>query len=82
MNFNVLKQNVLDDILTPEDESRTVEVPIPFKIQRNAEDYTLNTTQMFKKYKLVYSKRVVNCSTFKTYPYGYVCKHVIFTVLY
>ena len=72
VNFDVLKQNVIDDILTPEVESRSVDVPIPFKIQRNAKDYTLNTTEMFKKYKLVYSKRVVNCSTFNTYPYGYL----------
>ena len=72
VNFNVLKQNVLDDILTPQNEPKCVQVPIPFKIQRNAKDYSLNTIQMNKKYRLVYSKRVVDHNSFKTFPYGYL----------
>ena len=72
VNFNVLKQNVIDDILTPRDEPNCVQVPIPFKIQRNAKDYSLNTIQMNKKYRLVYSKRVVDHNSFKTFPYGYM----------
>ena len=72
VNFDVLKKNVIDDILAPQDETTCVEVPIPFKIQRKANDYTLETIQMYKKYKLVYSKRVVDCNTFKSYPYGYI----------
>lgn len=60
-----------DDIMSPlEDSTRSVEVPIPFKIQRNPEDYTLDTVKMFKKDRLVYDKRVVNCESFKTLPYG------------
>lgn len=71
VNFEVLKQNVLDDILTPQSETTTIDVPIPFKIQRETKDYSLKTIQMNKKYRLVYSKRVVDHNTFKTYPYGY-----------
>ena len=41
------------------------------RAKRHAKGY-LDTIQMNKKYRLVYSKRVVDHNSFKTFPYGYM----------
>ena len=74
VNFDVLRQNVLDDLISPLDsgEARHVDVPIPFKILRDSTQYQLHTTtEQSKIYRLVFNKRVVDSDTFYTYPYGY-----------
>ena len=73
VNFEVLKNNVLEDLTSPLEsgEARITAMPIPYKIMRNAQEYQLSTTAQQKKYKLVYNKRVVNPHTFQTFPYGY-----------
>ena len=73
VNFEVLKNNVLEDLTSPLEsgEARITAMPIPYKIVRNAQEYQLPTTAQQKKYKLVYNKRVVNPHTFQTFPYGY-----------
>ena len=60
VNFEVLKNNVLEDLTSPLEsgEARVTAVPIPFKIVRNAEEYQPSTMAQQKKYKLVF-------------PYGY-----------
>ena len=40
-------------------------------IHRNSKDYTLKMQPSHKDYRLVYSKRVLDPTTAKTYPYGY-----------
>ena len=73
VNFEVLKNNVLEDLTSPLEsgEARITAVPIPFKIVRNTQEYQLSTTAQRKKYKLVYNKHMVNPHTFQTFPYGY-----------
>ena len=73
VNFEVLKNNVLEDLTSPLEsgEARITAMPIPYKIVRNAQEYQLSTTAQKKKYKLVNNKRVVNPHTFQTFPYGY-----------
>ena len=72
LNYNVLRQNVLDDIQRPlEIHVRQTEVVKPYHIVRNATQYVLETKQQTKKYQMVYNKRVIDPDTFKTYPYGY-----------
>ena len=72
LNFNVLRQNVLDDIQRPlKIHVRQTEVVKPYHIVRNATQYVLETKQQTKKYQMVYNKRVIDPDTFKTYPYGY-----------
>ena len=73
VNFEVLKNNVLEDLTSPLEsgEARITAMPIPYKIVRNAQEYQLSTTAQQKKHKLVNNKRVVNPHTFQTFPYGY-----------
>ena len=39
--------------------------------KRNLVDMTMETTEQIKQYGLVYTKRVIDRDTFKTFPYGY-----------
>ena len=72
LNFKVLKQNVLDDIQSPLASGvRQTAVVKPYHIVRHAKDYAIVTQPQTKQYQLVYSKRVIDPQTFKTYPYGY-----------
>ena len=72
LNFLVLKQNVLDDIQRPLTEgARQTMVIKPYHIVRQSKDYSIQIEEQKKQYQLVYSKRVIDPHTFKTYPYGY-----------
>ncbi|PFX12181.1 putative DNA polymerase [Stylophora pistillata] len=58
VNFNVIKQNVLDELTAPLENGdvRNVNVPIPYKIVRNSEEYHLSTVPQQKIYRMVYNK--------------------------
>ena len=71
LNYDVLRQNVLDELHTPLAEPRTTRVTQSHTIQRQAKDYTLHTRPIHKDYRMVCSKRVVDPQTAKSYPYGY-----------
>ena len=71
LNYDVLRQNTLDELHHPLDKSRTTRVTQSQTIQRNSKTYTLETQPSHKDYRLVYSKRVLDLTTAKTYPYEY-----------
>ncbi|XP_068720877.1 uncharacterized protein [Montipora capricornis] len=71
LNYEVLRQNTLDELHRPLDRPRTTRVTQSHTIQRNAKTYTLETQPSHKDYRLVYSKRVLDPNTAQTYPYGY-----------
>ena len=71
MNFDLLKQNVIDEVTDPEDEPREIRVHNPHKIKRDVNTKTLQTVEETKRYKVVFDKRVVDPDTFRSYPYGY-----------
>ena len=71
LNYELLKQNVLDKLTEPEDDPRELRVHNPHKIKRNADTKTLTTVEETKRYKVVFDKRVVDPDTFLSYPYGY-----------
>lgn len=74
LNYGVLRQNVLDDIGQPLASGvRQTDVVKPYHIVRKPEEYAIETVPQTKKYQLVYSKRVIDPTTFLTYPYGYLC---------
>ena len=72
LNYDVIRQNVLDEIQKPLQKPRQTPVHKTYQIMRNPQTYQLYTFHESKLYKLVYDKRVVNPDTFKTYPYGYL----------
>ena len=71
LNYELLKQNVLDEVTEPEEAPRELRVHNPHKIKRNADTKTLTTVEETKRYKVVFDKRVVDPDTFLSYPYGY-----------
>ena len=71
LNYEVMHQNVLDEIQKPQKEPRQTQVVKTYQIVRDAKTYDLYTYPDYKRYQLVYDKRVIDPSTFQTYPYGY-----------
>ena len=71
LNYDVMRQNVLDEIQKPQDKPRETEVIKTHQIVRDAKNYDIYTYPEYKHYKLVFNKRVADPTTFETYPYGY-----------
>ena len=71
LNYNIMRQNVKDEIQKPLFKPRQIQVVKTHQIVRKPQDYTLFTHPNYKWYQLVYDKRVVDPVTFKTFPYGY-----------
>ena len=71
LNYQVMRQNVLDEIQKPQKQPRQTQVVKTHQIVRDPKTYQLYTFPEYKWYQLVYDKRVVDPHTFLTYPYGY-----------
>ena len=73
LNYNILKQNVLDEpVSDPLPEPRVTTVTERHKIVRQSKTYKLTTQPRQKDYKLVFNKRVLDTATLVSYPYGYL----------
>ena len=71
LNYNVMRQNVLDEIQKPLLKPRQTQIIKTHQIVRDPKHYLLFTFPEYKQYQLVYDKRVVDPVTFQTFPYGY-----------
>ena len=71
LNYDIMRQNVLDEIQHPQKEPRQTQVVKTYQIVHDAKTYDLYTYLDYKRYQLVCDKRVLDPSTFQTYPYGY-----------
>ena len=71
LNYDVMRKNVLDEIQHPQNQPRQTQVVKTHQIVRDAKTYELFTFPDYKCYQLVYDKRVIDPTTFQTYPYGY-----------
>ena len=72
LNYNVMRLNVLEEIQKPLLKPRQTQVVKTHQIVRDPKHYLLYTFPDYKRYQLVYDKRVVDPHTFLTYPYGYL----------
>ena len=72
LNYDVMRQNVLDEIQKPLQKPRQTQVTKTHQIVQDPQHYHLLTLPNHKRYQLVYDKRVVDPNTFKTYLYGYL----------
>lgn len=79
LNFNSMKDLVLNEILEPDLETRTLTLHNPYKIQREAATRRIKTITQDKQYKLVFDKRVLDLDEYNSYPYGFqqckICDH-------
>ena len=71
LNYDVMRQNVKDEIERPLPKPRQNQVINSHQIVRDPTNYQLYTRPSSKFYQLVFNKRVIDPRTFKTYPYGY-----------
>ena len=71
LNYVVLKNNLIDDITNPLQERRNVPVVDPYFFSRHPAEKNIKVAPRTKLYGLVFDKRVVDCETFRSYPYGY-----------
>ena len=71
LNYDVMRQNVKDEIERPLPKPRQNQVINSHQIVRDPTNYQLYTRPSSKFYQLVCNKRVIDPRTFKTYPYGY-----------
>ena len=71
LNYEVMRENVLDEIREPLQKPRTTQVIKSHQIVRDPKTYQVFTFPDYKSYQVVYDKRVIHPSTLKTYPYGY-----------
>lgn len=73
LHFASMKELVLNEILRPEDDQRTLTLNNPHKIARSSATKTIHTVSQNKSYKLVFDKRVIQMDGFQSFPYGYKC---------
>ena len=71
LNYKVMRQNVLDEIQKPLQKPRQTQIVKTYQIVRDPQTYQLYTFPDYKRYQLVYDKRVVDPISFQTFPYGY-----------
>ena len=74
LNYQRLRDNVLEELLDPEEDGRRRVVPVvnPHFFTRDASTKRLRVVPRRKEYGLVFDKRVVDVDTFKSFPYGYL----------
>ena len=71
LNYDVMCQNLIDEITQPLDERRNIHVTNPNFFWRNPATKHLRVITRTKRYGLVFDKRVVDPTTFASFPYGY-----------
>jgi len=71
LNYDVMRQNLLDEITQPLEERRNIAVVNPNFFYRNPATKQLKVAPHTKRYGLVFDKHVVDPATFMSYPYGY-----------
>lgn len=71
LNFETMRENIMQEVATPQESSRCIDVVYPHKIVRDSKSKTLYAREETKKYSLVADKRVIDKDSFLSYPYGY-----------
>ena len=71
LNYDLMQQNLLDEITRPLDERRNIDIVNPNFFLRNAATKYPSVITQTKHYRLVFDKRVVDLNTSKSFPYGY-----------
>lgn len=71
LNYEVMKQNILDEIPHPLEDPRKTDIINPLHFVRDPVKKKIRTETQIKSYRLVFDKRVMDSETFRSYPYGY-----------
>ena len=71
LNYQIMKNNILEEILHPLDERYETMVVNSTHFVRDPVQKRIRTETQTKKYGLVFDKRMLEPGTFKSFPYGY-----------
>ena len=71
LNYHVLCTNTLHELHEPLSHPGITRICQSHTIHRHSKSYTLETRPSHKDYKKVYTKRVLEPGTARTYPFGY-----------
>ena len=74
LNFESMKQNILAGIYDPDDERRTIPIPVNPNFENNRTTKKICLTDKVKRYGIVFDTRVIkseDCSNCMSYLYGY-----------
>ena len=71
LNFDSIRGLVFDELTSGGEETLRIETHNPHKIVRQAKDKTIHSKPQTKQYRMVFDKRVVDWTSFHSFPYGY-----------
>ena len=71
LNFESMKQHILAEIYDPDDERRTIPIPVNANFKKDRTTKKICITDKVKCYGSVFDKRVIDHNTCRSYPYGY-----------
>ncbi|PFX13997.1 hypothetical protein AWC38_SpisGene21885 [Stylophora pistillata] len=71
LNYDIMKENILDEIQHPLEESRKTEIINPVHFVRDPVKKKIRTETQVKSYRLVFDKRVMEVGQVRSFPYGY-----------
>ena len=71
LNFESMKQHILAEICDPDDERRTIPIPVNANFEKYRTTKKICITDKVKCYGLVFDKRVIDHNTCRSYSYGY-----------
>ena len=71
LNFESMKHHILTELNDPEEDSRTLAVPVSKNFEINRTTKKIFLRPKVKKYRLVFDKRVVVTGDCSSRPYGY-----------
>ena len=71
LNYERLRQNVLEELVDPREQRRVIPVTNPHFFTRDPDTKRMKVAPRTKEYGLVFDKREVDADTFMSYPYGF-----------
>ena len=71
LNFESMKQHILAERYDPDDEQRTIPIPINPNFEKDRTTKKICLTDNLKRYGLVFDKRVIKSEDCSSRPYGY-----------
>ena len=71
LNYQILRNNLLEELQDPRPERRDVSVLNPHFFTRHPTTKPLKVIPRTKQYGLVFDKRVVDFESYTSYPYGF-----------
>ena len=67
-----MRENLLEELTNPLDQLGNIPIVNPYLFTRDPASKQIRVGPRTKQYGLVFDKRVVDCQTFQSYPYGYL----------